>query len=166
MKKVVIIGAGPAGMTAGYELVKKSQDYEVIILEESNQVGGIAKTVEHNGNRMDLGGHRFISNSEEVKNWWEEILSKQGQPAYDDRKLKRFVQTSPGGPDPEFEDEVMLVRKRISSIYFNEKFFEYPVKLTVPPSKTWVLGKRRRPVFPIWKVRFLRKKRTIWKVFT
>ena len=122
MKKVVIIGAGPAGITAGYELVKKSQDYEVVILEESNQVGGIAKTVEHNGNRMDLGGHRFISNSEEVKNWWEDILSKQGQPAYDDRKLKRYVQTSPGGPDPEFEDEVCLSGREFRAFTLTRNF--------------------------------------------
>ena len=69
MKKVVIIGAGPAGITAGYELMKKSKDYDVTILEKSGQVGGIARTVEHNGNRMDLGGHRFFTKSEEVKNW-------------------------------------------------------------------------------------------------
>ncbi len=158
MKKVVIIGAGPAGITAGYELVKKSQDYEVVILEESNQVGGIAKTVEHNGNRMDLGGHRFISNSEEVKNWWEDILSKQGQPAYDDRKLKRYVQTSPGGPDPEFEDEVMLVRKRISSIYFNEKFFEYPVKLNSTTIKNMGLGQTAKAGFSYLESSIFKKK--------
>lgn len=158
MKKVVIIGAGPAGITAGYELVKKSQDYEVVILEESNQVGGIAKTVEYNGNRMDLGGHRFISNSEEVKNWWEDILSKQGQPAYDDRKLKRYVQTSPGGPDPEFEDEVMLVRKRISSIYFNEKFFEYPVKLNSTTIKNMGLGQTAKAGFSYLESSIFKKK--------
>ena len=158
MKKVVIIGAGPAGITAGYELVKKSKDYEVVILEQSNQVGGIAKTVEYNGNRMDLGGHRFFSNSEEVKNWWEEILSKQGQPAYDDRKLKRFVQTSPGGPDPEFEDEVMLVRKRISSIYFNEKFFEYPVKINSNTIKNMGLGQTAKAGFSYLESSIFKKK--------
>ena len=104
MKKVVIIGAGPAGITAGYQLVKESRDLDVTILEADNKVGGIAKTVEFNGNRMDLGGHRFFSKNEEVKKWWEEIISKQGQPAIDDRILKRYVNTEPGGPDPEFED--------------------------------------------------------------
>mgnify|MGYP000257114444 FL=1 len=53
MKKVVIIGAGPAGLTAAYELLKQSDEYEVLILEESNMVGGISRTVQHNGNRMD-----------------------------------------------------------------------------------------------------------------
>ena len=54
MKKVIVIGAGPAGVTAAYELLDKSKDYEVIVLEESNTFGGISRTVNHNGNRMDL----------------------------------------------------------------------------------------------------------------
>ena len=60
MKKVVIIGAGPAGLTAAYELLKKSNEYEVTVLEESEVVGGISRTVRYNGNRMDIGGHRFF----------------------------------------------------------------------------------------------------------
>ena len=62
MKKVVIIGAGPAGITAAFQLLKNTKDeYEIIILEESNEIGGISRTVRHNGNRMDIGGHRFFS---------------------------------------------------------------------------------------------------------
>lgn len=61
MKKCVIIGGGPAGLTAGYELLKNSKDYEVVILEQSDTLGGISRTVKHNGNRMDIGGHRFFS---------------------------------------------------------------------------------------------------------
>lgn len=61
MKKVIVIGAGPAGLTAAYKLLEdKSQKFEVIILEESNDIGGISKTVKYNGNRMDIGGHRFF----------------------------------------------------------------------------------------------------------
>lgn len=60
MKKVVIIGAGPAGLTAAYELLKKSNEYEVTVLEESEVVGGISRTVRYNGNRMDIGGHVFF----------------------------------------------------------------------------------------------------------
>lgn len=66
MKKVVIIGAGPAGLTAAYELLKKSNDYEVTVLEESEVVGGISRTVRYNGNRMDIGGHRFFSKDTQV----------------------------------------------------------------------------------------------------
>ena len=54
MKNVVIVGAGPAGITAAYELLKKSKDYNVMILEESNEIGGISRTVKYNGNRMDI----------------------------------------------------------------------------------------------------------------
>ena len=67
MKKVIIIGAGPAGLTAGYELLKDSkEEYEVIILEESQEIGGISRTVKYNGNRMDIGGHRFFSKDKRV----------------------------------------------------------------------------------------------------
>ncbi len=158
MKKVVIIGAGPAGITAGYELVKKSKDYDVTILEESSQVGGIAKTVVHNGNRMDLGGHRFITKSREIKQWWEEILSKQGQPAKDDKALGRTIDINPGGPDPNFEDEVMLVRKRVSSIYFNHKFFEYPVKFNSATIKNLGLGQTAKAGFSYLESSIFKKK--------
>ena len=73
MKKIVIIGAGPAGLTAGYELCKKGK-YEVVILEESNYIGGISRTVNYKGNRMDIGGHRFFSKNDEVNEFWNEIL--------------------------------------------------------------------------------------------
>ena len=62
MKKVVIIGAGPAGLTAGFELKKRApQEYDVTILEESGEIGGISRTVKYKNNRMDIGGHRFFS---------------------------------------------------------------------------------------------------------
>ena len=66
LKNVVIIGAGPAGLTAGYELLKKSDEYNVVILEATDQIGGISKTVFNNGNRMDIGGHRFFSKDQRV----------------------------------------------------------------------------------------------------
>lgn len=58
MKKVIIIGAGPAGVTAAYELLEKSNNYDITIFEETDEIGGIAKTVKYKGNRMDIGGHR------------------------------------------------------------------------------------------------------------
>ena len=80
MKKVIIIGAGPAGLTAGYELLKENNgEYEVIILEADNRIGGISKTVNVDGNRMDLGGHRFFSKDEEVMNFWKELMPLQGE---------------------------------------------------------------------------------------
>lgn len=90
MKKVVIIGAGPAGITAAFQLLKNTKDeYEIIILEESNEIGGISRTVRHNGNRMDIGGHRFFSKDDNVTKWWAGIMPTQGADAYDDKILGR-----------------------------------------------------------------------------
>ncbi len=127
-KKVLIIGAGPAGITAGYELMKKG-GYDVKIIEETNEIGGISKTIRYNGNRMDIGGHRFFSKDDEVCKWWENVIPKQGAPSFDDKKLSRSVHLSEGGPDPEKEDRVMLTRNRVSRIYYKKKFFDYPVKM-------------------------------------
>ncbi len=130
MKQVVIIGAGPAGLTAGYELLKKAPDeYSVTILEESDAIGGISKTVNHNGNRMDIGGHRFFSKDKAVMQWWQDMMPRQGKPSFDDIQLGREKQLAPGGPDPEETDRVMLVRNRVSRIYYKHKFFDYPVSL-------------------------------------
>ena len=131
MKKIIIIGAGPAGITAAYELLRKGNkdEYEIIILEESNEIGGISRTVKYNGNRMDIGGHRFFSKDDEVMNWWFNIMPTQGYDAYDDKILGRTKDLVTGGPDPESEDTVMLVRDRVSRIYYKKKFFDYPVSL-------------------------------------
>lgn len=129
MKRVVIIGAGPAGLTAGVELLEKSSEYEVIILEESNQAGGISRTVRHNGKRMDIGGHRFFSKDRDVNKWWLDRMPLQGAKSYDDKILGRESELSADGPDPEKEDNVMLSRTRISRIYYKHHFFDYPVKM-------------------------------------
>ena len=129
MKKALIIGAGPAGLTAAYELLKRGKDIEVTVFEESGSMGGISKTVEYKGNRMDMGGHRFFSKVKRVNDWWEQMLPMQGRPAYDDIVLGRKVSLKKGGPDPEKEDRVMLKRSRISRILFEKKFYDYPIKL-------------------------------------
>ena len=131
MKKIVIIGAGPAGLTAANELLKdNSEKYEIVILEETQVIGGISQTVRYNGNRMDIGGHRFFSKSDEVMNWWSELMPLQGKDAFDDKLLGREKPLSEGGPDPETEDRVMLVRDRVSRIYYNKHFFDYPIKMS------------------------------------
>lgn len=98
-KNVLIIGAGPAGLTAAYELIK-TKNYNIIILEESSLVGGISRTVNHNGNRIDIGGHRFFSKIEKVNNWWSEVLN-----------------------------EKFLIRNRKSRILYERNFYDYPVSL-------------------------------------
>ena len=140
MKKVLIIGAGPAGLTAAYELLDQSDDYEVIVLEESDCFGGISKTVNYNGNRMDMGGHRFFSKVPEVNEWWEKMLPTQGAMPFDDVTLGRTSTTIPGGPDPEQTDRVMLRRNRLSRIFFNSKFFDYPVSLKMETIKNMGFG--------------------------
>ncbi|MBQ6637078.1 MAG: NAD(P)/FAD-dependent oxidoreductase [Lachnospiraceae bacterium] len=127
--KVIIIGAGPAGLTAAYELLSADRDVEVVVLEESEYVGGISKTINYKGNRMDMGGHRFFSKDERVNEWWDKMLPMQGAPAADDIMLYRSVPLSENGPDPEKEDAVMLRRKRISRIFFDSKFYDYPISM-------------------------------------
>ena len=129
MKKAVIIGAGPAGLTAAYELLNQSRDYEVTVFEESEYFGGISRTVNHNGNRMDMGGHRFFSKVPAVNAWWENMLPLQGSPSRDDILLGRACSLKKGGPDPEKSDRVMLRRNRVSRIYFQKRFFDYPISL-------------------------------------
>jgi len=140
-KKAIIIGAGPAGLTAAYELLNKS-DIKPVIYESTNQVGGISKTVNYKGNLMDIGGHRFFSKSDKIMNWWSNILPIQGAPSSDDIILGRTVplpfnhtnltsyeEDHLNAPDPEKEDEVMLNRSRLSRIFFLRSFFDYPVSL-------------------------------------
>lgn len=129
MKRALIIGAGPAGLTAAYELLRQSNEIEVYLFEESDCFGGISKTVNYNGNRMDMGGHRFFSKVPQVNEWWDAMLPMQGNVSYDDRLLGREIPLSPGGPDPEKEDDVMLTRRRVSRIFFDDKFYDYPISL-------------------------------------
>ena len=122
-KTVVIIGAGPAGLTAGYRLLKEDTRFRVVILEESSVAGGLSRTVVLNGNRLDIGGHRFFSKDRDVNALWQELMPLQGHPSLDDRLLGREPGLSPGGPDPEKEDRVMLSRRRVSRIYYGRHFF-------------------------------------------
>lgn len=95
--QVVIIGGGPAGLTAAYQLAKS--DHKPIVLEKYDKVGGIARTDTYKGFHFDMGGHRFFTQVKEVKDLWREVL----------------------GPD-------FLRRPRLSRIYYNRKFFYYPLK--------------------------------------
>ncbi len=142
-KKAIIIGAGPAGLTAAYELLDKT-DIKPFIYEESDYIGGISKTINYKGNRMDIGGHRFFSKSERIMDWWINILPAQGAPARDDIAVGRKVPISKESakrdigsdktlkypaPDPEKDDCVMLNRSRLSRIFYLRSFFNYPVSL-------------------------------------
>lgn len=127
-KKAIIIGAGPAGLTAAYKLLERG-GIKPIILEKEDFVGGISRTVNYKGNRIDIGGHRFFSKSPEVVDLWKKLMPVQGRPAADDLLLKHEKSFSPGGPDPETKDLVFLIRRRVSRILYLRKFFDYPISL-------------------------------------
>jgi protoporphyrinogen oxidase len=110
-KTAIIIGAGPGGLTAAYELLTRT-DIHPIVLERSQYMGGIARTIEYKGNRLDLGGHRFYSKSDRVMQWWFSHLP---------------VATV---EEARSADLRFLVRRRKSRIYFSQKFFDYPVQPT------------------------------------
>ena len=128
-KIAVIAGAGPAGLTAAYELLRRT-DIHPVVCEATDAMGGISQTVQYHGNRMDIGGHRFFSKNEEVMRWWNEVMPVQGQRSKDDILLNlNDKPLNEGGPDPEKEDRVMLVRHRVSRIFFLRKFFDYPISM-------------------------------------
>ncbi len=166
-KIAVIAGAGPAGLTAAYELLKRT-DITPIVYEATDAIGGIAQTYNYKGNRIDIGGHRFFSKSKRVMDWWFNILPVQGAPAADTADKKHEIDYattvvinllcpecasevesgkwkvesdgsySGPAPDPEKTDYVMLQRPRISRIYFKRNFFPYPIGITLKIA--WRLG--------------------------
>jgi protoporphyrinogen oxidase len=143
-RQAIIIGGGPAGLTAAYELLTRT-DIKPIVLERFDYMGGISRTVQYKGNRMDIGGHRFFSKSDRVMNWW----------------LAQMPREESG--QAERDDEVMLIRGRKSRIYFVRKFFEYPIQLSkatlgnLGPWRTMRIGFSylRAMLFPIRKVESL-----------
>jgi protoporphyrinogen oxidase len=132
-RRAVIVGAGPAGLTAAYQLLVET-DIRPVVLEKSALMGGISRTVEHHGNRIDIGGHRFFSKSDRVMDWWMSMLPIERR-AGDDLEItyhNRSTTLEGDLPraDPEETDEVLLVRPRKSRIFYRGKFFDYPISLS------------------------------------
>ena len=139
--KVIIIGAGPAGLTAALELVRDGR-MQPIVLEAGDDVGGLSRTVEYKGCRMDIGGHRFFSKSDWVMDWWREILPiAADQP--EARIAYRGRDRTVGADDTAIpaDGRALLVRKRLSRIYFLGRYFDYPITLNA--STLGSLGPRR-----------------------
>ncbi len=133
-RTAIIIGAGPAGLTAAYELLIRT-NIQPIVLEMSDYMGGISRTVNYKGNRIDIGGHRFFSKSDRVMEWWLQFLPMQA--LADDsveisyHRQQRSMPGSSSAPDPQRVDNVMMVRNRLSRIYFMRRFFSYPIALSI-----------------------------------
>jgi protoporphyrinogen oxidase len=139
--RAIIIGAGPAGLTAAIEL-QRHTGIRPIVIEASQEIGGLSRTVRYKGNRMDIGGHRFFSKSDRVMQWWLEMMpvgacdaedasSNSNQDAvlrYQGRQ--RPLPIAEKAVDAHSEDLVMLVRQRKSRIYFLRRFFDYPIRLS------------------------------------
>lgn len=156
-RSAIIIGAGPAGLTAAYCLLKET-DVKPIILEESDFVGGISRTFEYKGNRMDIGGHRFFSKNDEVNRIWQELMPLQGAPSRDDIILNNEKPLAKDGPDPEKEEKVMLLRNRVSRIYYLKKFFDYPISLKAETFKNMGLWRTLKAGFGyLWSCVFKKK---------
>ena len=123
-KIAIIIGAGPAGLTAAYELLTRT-NIKPIVIEKDSYMGGLSKTINYKGNRIDIGGHRFFSKSDRVMKWWLNILPLEKQQKFETSKNPNKI--TPATTD---NDNAMLTRQRKSQIYFNRTFFDYPISLT------------------------------------
>ncbi len=127
-KKAIIIGAGPAGLTAAYELLTRT-DIKPIIIEMSHDVGGLSRTVNYKGNLFDLGGHRFFTKSDRVLKWWFNILPLQElDESWSGQVLDEILlaANNKNRPQPDHDNLVMLHKKRQSHFYFAGKYFIYP----------------------------------------
>jgi protoporphyrinogen oxidase len=135
-KTAIIIGAGPAGLTAALEFCRRSSIHP-IVLEGSDRIGGISCTIRYHGNRIDIGGHRFFSKSDRVMDWWTDVMPIAGSQGdnefairYQNQQKMVCARGEKTGPVPFDPDCVMLVRPRKSRIYFSRSFFDYPLSLS------------------------------------
>lgn len=135
MRKAIIIGAGPAGLTAAYELLNKT-DIIPVIIEQDNQVGGLSKTIDFEGNKIDIGGHRFFSKSKKVVDWWLNVLPLQTtndeniQLQYQNQQTEHVIKDNRKQVS-DSDEEVMLLRPRKSRIYYKGLFFDYPLQFNI-----------------------------------
>jgi protoporphyrinogen oxidase len=133
-QRAIIIGAGPAGLTAAYELATRT-GIKPVVIEKCESLGGISRTVNYKGNRIDIGGHRFFSKSSRVMDWWLKILpleaSADDSAAISYHGMESLLQSQAAGPDAAVTGQVMLLRPRKSRIYYLRRFFSYPISLSL-----------------------------------
>ena len=137
-EKAIIIGAGPAGLTAGYELLERTAVVPLLI-EKSDYIGGLARTMVCKGNRIDIGPHRFFSKSDRVMDWWAMMMpieaSAEGEHEITYHQKKRVIKVDESNSRKDGEDSndgnEMILLKRRTRIYYLRKFFDYPISLKV-----------------------------------
>lgn len=130
-KKAIIIGAGPAGLTAAFELLERT-DVKPVIIEKSDVIGGLARTIDYKGNKIDIGPHRFFSKSDRVMDWWTSMIpihSEGGGNGTDETITYHNKQRQVKGQELNPEDNKMILLKRRTRIYYLRKFFDYPISL-------------------------------------
>ena len=168
MKKAIIVGAGPAGLTAAYELLTRT-NIKPVIIEMDSQVGGLSKTINYKGNLIDIGGHRFFSKSDKITNWWlsflpladpktnEISLSYQNQTVV----LNQSIESNPGNGGK------MLIRPRKSRIYFDHSFFDYPLSFNRKTFKNFGIAKITRIALSYFRSKLfpVRKEQTLEQFF-
>lgn len=131
MENVVIVGAGPAGLTAAYHLLKKGNNrYKVTVLEKSDLVGGISKSISFNGYTVDTGIHRYFSKNDQVNNIWEELIPIQNKLSYDQMLCNSKVKFKKKGSDPEIDDKSFLIKERKTRIFYENNFYDYPLSIS------------------------------------
>ncbi len=128
-KTAIVIGAGPAGLTAAYELLQQA-GIRPIVLESGDAVGGLSRTVQYKDYRMDLGGHRFFSKSDRVMRWWMDRMPLETKASGILRYQNQIRAIPESSAPPADEDRVMLVRERKSRIYFLRRLFAYPIRIS------------------------------------
>ncbi|HMO20768.1 MAG TPA: NAD(P)-binding protein, partial [Candidatus Melainabacteria bacterium] len=134
-EKAIIIGAGPAGLTAGYELLERTAVVPLLI-EKSDYIGGLARTMVYKGNRIDIGPHRFFSKSDRVMDWWAMMMpieaSAEGEQEITYHQKKRVIKVDESNSRKDSDDgNEMILLKRRTRIYYLRKFFDYPISLKV-----------------------------------
>lgn len=128
----IIIGAGPAGLTAAYELLQRS-DVKPVIIEKDSVIGGLSRTLEYKGNRLDIGPHRFFSKSDRVMDWWMNMMPVQALPGKEVEityhNAKRTIAVNESNPKPDEQANLLITLQRQTRIYYLRKFFDYPISL-------------------------------------
>ncbi len=135
--RVAVIGAGPAGLAFADRLKSLTPEANIEIFEKSDYIGGISKTVVFKGNRIDIGGHRFFSKSDEVMSWWTNKFPIDSSEKNDEHlisyrnSLRNIQGFKTIDSESQATDRVLLIRKRKSRILFSGKMYDYPLKFNL-----------------------------------